>query len=112
VVRRRPKLTVYLRDYPEDYRKYHETNDFGFINPNKLQTWIVFAKESVSARGKSFEELIEGKLQLRGIRIKSMPEPGPKKVALSEQEIIWLKIEAIKRGVPPSIVDKLLEVKR
>lgn len=105
VRRRSPRETVYLRDYPIDYKLYRETGDFSSIHPNKLRTWLEFAKAARESRGKSFEEVVENvKRKLKGKKFK---KESRRVVYLSEEEIIKLKIDAMNKGIDPRWVDIL-----
>lgn len=95
----------YVRDYPSDYEKYHKTKDFSAVHPNKLKTWLIFAKAAQKARGKSLEDVVYAvKQTMSGIKIK---EKKQKVYNLSYEEILDLKYQAIRKGIDPRYVDIL-----
>jgi len=107
VVRRKPNFKVYLRRYPRDLKEYKETGDFSYIHPNKLKTWVRFGEAAIRARNKSLEEVVrEVMLSMSGVRFKD----GRPKPVLTEEEAMMLRIEAMSRGFPPNIIDRIAVV--
>lgn len=104
VRRRKPVETVYIRNYPKDYKLYKQTGDFKYIHPNKLMTWLAFAEAAREARGKSLEEVIANVVKrMKGKKFKE----EERKLMLPEDEIIKLKIQAMNKGIDPAWVDIL-----
>lgn len=107
VRRRKPVEKVYIRNYPKDYKLYKLTGDFKYIHPNKLKTWIAFAKAAIEMRGRPLEDVIANVIkQMKGKKFK---EEEKRKILLSEDEIVKLKIQAINKGVDPKWIDVLCE---
>jgi len=110
VRRKKPVETVYIRDYPKDYKLYKQTGDFKYIHPNKLKTWIAFAEAAREARGKSLEDVIAN--VIKRMKGKKFKEEERKPILLSEKEIIKLKIQALNKGIDPTWVSILCRRKR
>lgn len=103
--RRSPREKVYLRNYPIDYLLYKRDKDFKYIHPNKLKTWLAFAKATRKAREKSFEDVIDSVIdEMKGKKFKVEER---RVVELPKSEIVKLKIEAMRKGINPKWVDIL-----
>lgn len=96
VTREKPRRTVYIRKRGGDYAGKE-------IHPNKLQSMINFGKKSIEGRGETFEDHIELIRELTGTTIKKPIAP----IALPEEERIQLRIQALNKGLPISVVDEL-----
>ena len=97
VTRRSPRLKVYLRKRGGDYKGTQE------IHPNKLATMINFGNRAIENRGQDFESHIELMRELTGTTIKKPIAP----IALPEAERTQLRIQALNKGLPVSVVDEL-----
>lgn len=97
VRREKPYKTTYLRKRPNDYKGKTE------IHPNKLQSMINFGNKSIEGRGKTFEDHIELVRELTGTTIKEPVAP----IALLEAERVQLRLQALNKGLPVSVVDEL-----
>ena len=110
VKREKPEVTIYIRKYPKDYKEYHEREDFGSVHPNKLRTWLEFAKAAKAARGKKFEDVIYS--VMKRMRGKKYTTYKPKYILMDDDEIRKLKVEAFMKGINPRWVDILTRPKK
>ena len=97
VTRRKPRLRIYLRKKGNDNVGTQEPH------PNKLESWAQFSKKSIEGREKTFEDHIELMRELTGTTIKKPVAP----IALPEAERTQLRIQALNKGLPMSVVDDL-----
>jgi len=94
-------LTVYVRDYPKDYKT-------GEVHPNKLKTWLAFSEATTEMRGKKYEDIIENVIRkMAGKKFKAEIRPKKK---VSWRDYFWLKVQAANKGVDPDLVDQVVEV--
>ena len=97
VVRRKPNLVTYLRKKGNDNVGTQEPH------PNKLASWMQFSNKSIEGREKNFEDHIELMRELTGTTIKEPTAP----IALPEAERVQLRLQALNKGLPVSVVDDL-----
>ena len=88
---------MYIRRRGNDYKGTQE------IHPNKLRSQIQFAEKSAEGREHTFEDHIALMRELTGTTIKKPVAP----IALPEEERTQLRIQALNKGLPMSVVDDL-----
>ena len=97
VTREKPRRTVYIRKRGGDYAGKTE------VHPNKLQSMVNFGNKAIENRGQDFETHIELMRELTGTTIKEPIAP----IALPEAERTQLRLQALNKGLPISVVDEL-----
>ena len=103
------KNKLYVREYPEDYKKFKETGDYSYIHPNKLKTWVEFSKSAIAARGKTIEDVVFSIIE----NMKDKHYKAPKgKIAVTVKEYAELKMQAFNKGLNMKVIDDLVTVKQ
>jgi len=110
VVRRKPRLKIYLRRYPRDLKEYKETKDFGKIHLNKLKAWEKFSEAAIEKRGETLEDVVEN--VIRRLRGKKFKKDIDRRVRLDYKDILRLRIKAINKGTNPRWIDILVTNKK
>ena len=89
VVRKHPRLTIYLRRSPD---RSVETTSRG-----RLETLLAFAHAANRSYGQSYEQMIANVQEDMALKPPSIPKP--REITVSMQDLVNLQVQMIKKGI-------------
>ncbi len=104
-----PKLLVKKRDGSVHIReKSKESADnLEDVHPNKVRSWLALAEASISARGKTMEDVIQSVLdEMSGKKFKA----NKPKIQVTPREYSELMRQCMNKSVSRRVLDNLVEV--